>query len=68
MCTEPAAPNLLIHPDEVERFDRGGGVATIPYVGKWNSEKAVMRSLGRLHLGLGVLLLYVGHGLLDRRI
>ncbi|MFD7500115.1 cupin domain-containing protein [Streptomyces sp. NPDC059850] len=42
MCTKPPAPNLLIHPDEVERFDRGGGVATIPYVGKWNSETAVI--------------------------
>ncbi|MEU0674569.1 cupin domain-containing protein [Streptomyces sp. NPDC006172] len=43
MCTDrPAEPNLLIHPDEVERFDRGGGVATIPYVGKWNSRKSVI--------------------------
>ncbi|MFD9195335.1 cupin domain-containing protein [Streptomyces phaeochromogenes] len=41
MC-KPAAPNLLIRPDEVERFDRGGGVATIPYVGKWNSGQAVI--------------------------
>ena len=32
----PAAPNLLIRPDEVEPFDRGNGVRTIPYVGKWN--------------------------------
>ena len=43
MCTDrPAEPNLLIRPDEVERFDRGGGVATIPYVGKWNSGTAVV--------------------------
>ncbi|MEU1513289.1 cupin domain-containing protein [Streptomyces sp. NPDC005811] len=43
MCTaQPTAPNLLIRPDEVERFDRGGGVATLPYVGKWNSEKALV--------------------------
>ncbi|MEU0169596.1 cupin domain-containing protein [Streptomyces iakyrus] len=42
MCTHPAEPNLLIHPDEVERFDRGGGVATLPYVGKWNSGTAVI--------------------------
>ncbi|MGW0840940.1 cupin domain-containing protein [Streptomyces sp. NPDC002787] len=42
MCADPAEPNLLIRPDEVERFDRGGGVSTIPYVGRWNSEKAVI--------------------------
>lgn len=42
MCTHPAEPNLLIHPGEVEHFDRGGGVATIPYVGKWNSGTAVI--------------------------
>lgn len=38
MCTD----HLLIHPDDVERFDRGGGVATIPYVGKWNSGTALI--------------------------
>ncbi|MEV6586555.1 cupin domain-containing protein [Streptomyces acidicola] len=42
MCTKPAEPNLLIRPAEVERFDRGGGVATIPYVGRWNSGTAVI--------------------------
>ena len=26
----------MITPSEVEPFDRGNGVATIPYVGKWN--------------------------------
>ncbi|MFF7652785.1 cupin domain-containing protein [Streptomyces sp. NPDC007983] len=40
MCTHPTAPSLLIHPGEVTRFDRGGGVATLPYVGKWNSQTA----------------------------
>ncbi|ULR52656.1 cupin domain-containing protein [Streptomyces deccanensis] len=38
MCTE----SLIVNPDEVERFDRGGGVATLPYVGKWNSETSVI--------------------------
>ncbi|MEU8750414.1 cupin domain-containing protein [Streptomyces chartreusis] len=43
MCPHrPTAPALLIHPDEVARFDRGGGVATIPYVGKWNSDRATV--------------------------
>lgn len=39
MCDQPTSPSFLIHPDEVEKFDRGGGVVTIPYVGKWNSEQ-----------------------------
>ena len=30
--------NLLIRPDQVEPFDRGNGVVTIPYVGRWNAE------------------------------
>ena len=43
MCPHrPTAPALLIHPDEVARFDRGGGVATIPYVGRWNSDRATV--------------------------
>ena len=37
MCTPPK-PNLLITPSEVEVFDRGNGVATTPYVGKWNCD------------------------------
>ena len=35
---QPTAPNLLITPAQVEPFDRGNGVVTIPYVGKWNCE------------------------------
>ncbi|GAA1598945.1 cupin domain-containing protein [Kribbella sancticallisti] len=30
--------SLLIHPDQVEPFDRGNGVVTIPYVGRWNAD------------------------------
>jgi HTH-type transcriptional repressor of puuD len=37
--TQPTPPSMLVRPAEVERFDRGGGVVTIPYVGKWNSEQ-----------------------------
>jgi HTH-type transcriptional repressor of puuD len=33
---QPTPPNLLINPDDVVPFDRGNGVVTIPYVGKWN--------------------------------
>lgn len=38
MHSEPAPPSLLIDPDQVDPFDRGNGVVTIPYVGVWNSE------------------------------
>jgi HTH-type transcriptional repressor of puuD len=31
--------SLLIRPGEVEPFDRGNGVVTIPYVGRWNSDE-----------------------------
>ena len=34
--SRPPAPHLVITPSEVEPVDRGNGVATIPYVGKWN--------------------------------
>jgi mannose-6-phosphate isomerase-like protein (cupin superfamily) len=39
MCDQPKSPSFLIHPDEVEKFDRGGGVVTVPYIGKWNSDQ-----------------------------
>ncbi|MEV5965083.1 aldehyde dehydrogenase family protein [Kribbella sp. NPDC051952] len=32
------APRLVIRPDEVEVFDRGSGVRTVPYVGAWNGD------------------------------
>lgn len=38
MHSEPAPPSLLIDPAQVDPFDRGNGVATIPYVGVWNCE------------------------------
>src|SRR5438874_10738236 len=33
---------LVLHPDQIERFDRGNGVQTIPLVGKWNAEDNVV--------------------------
>lgn len=39
MRPRPPAPCLLIDPTAVDAFDRGNGVTTIPYVGKWNSEQ-----------------------------
>ena len=29
---------MVLHPDEIELFDRGTGVKTIPLVGKWNAQ------------------------------
>ncbi|TDO47394.1 cupin domain [Kribbella sp. VKM Ac-2527] len=29
--------NLLIRPGEIVPFDRGNGVVTLPYVGRWNA-------------------------------
>jgi quercetin dioxygenase-like cupin family protein len=37
MNPDPASPTLLIRPSQIEPFDRGSGVVTIPYVGRWNS-------------------------------
>lgn len=28
---------MIIRPDEITPFDRGNGVTTLPYVGRWNS-------------------------------
>lgn len=38
MSDHPLAPSLLIRPHEIQPFDRGNGVVTIPYVGRWNCE------------------------------
>jgi quercetin dioxygenase-like cupin family protein len=42
MPEQPTAPSLLVRPDAVAPFDRGNGVVTIPYVGKWNCEANVV--------------------------
>ncbi len=36
MNDRPSAPSLLIRSSAVAPFDRGNGVVTIPYVGRWN--------------------------------
>lgn len=36
--TQPEAPCLVLRPGQIEAFDRGSGVVTLPFVGKWNSE------------------------------
>ena len=38
MPDQPTAQRLLIRPHSVAPFDRGNGVLTIPYVGRWNCE------------------------------
>lgn len=53
--TNLTPPNLLITPDEVQRFDRGNGVTTIPYVGKWNCESnLVTTGQTRFEVGTGL--------------
>lgn len=39
MTSQPASPSLLLDPADIVPFDRGNGVVTIPYVGKWNNEQ-----------------------------
>jgi mannose-6-phosphate isomerase-like protein (cupin superfamily) len=36
--TQPQAPSMILRPREIEVFDRGSGVVTLPYVGKWNCD------------------------------
>jgi HTH-type transcriptional repressor of puuD len=31
-------PPMVIRAGQVERFDRGAGVVTLPYVGRWNAQ------------------------------
>jgi HTH-type transcriptional repressor of puuD len=51
----PSPPNLLVDPTEVEPFDRGNGVVTIPYVGKWNCEgNSVTTGQTRFAVGTGL--------------
>lgn len=37
-AAERVSPPKILHPSEIELFDRGTGVKTIPLVGKWNTE------------------------------
>lgn len=38
MLPRPEPPSLLIRPEQVTPVARGGGVETLPYVGRWNSQ------------------------------
>ena len=35
---QPEQPSMVLRPEQIDRFDRGNGVVTLPFVGKWNSE------------------------------
>jgi HTH-type transcriptional repressor of puuD len=36
MSDETVSDPMIFHPKDIPLFDRGGGVATVPLVGKWN--------------------------------
>lgn len=36
--SQPVAPSLVLRREDIEQFDRGNGVVTLPFVGKWNAE------------------------------
>ncbi|HEY0454715.1 cupin domain-containing protein [Actinophytocola sp.] len=38
MSAQPVPPSMVLRPETIERFDRGNGVVTIPFVGRWNCE------------------------------
>ena len=37
MTDQAVSPPMVLHPADIELFDRGTGVKTIPLVGKWNA-------------------------------
>lgn len=39
MTDRPSPPSLVISPERIIPFDRGNGVVTLPYVGRWNAEQ-----------------------------
>jgi HTH-type transcriptional regulator, repressor for puuD len=47
-----ARPSLFLDPARITAFDRGNGVVTIPYVGRWNNE-ANLVTTGQTVFGVG---------------
>jgi HTH-type transcriptional repressor of puuD len=39
MTDRPIPPSLVLSPERITPFDRGNGVVTLPYVGRWNAEE-----------------------------
>lgn len=33
---QPGPPYLVVRPEQIDAFDRGSGVVTLPFIGKWN--------------------------------
>jgi HTH-type transcriptional repressor of puuD len=53
--TSPSEPSLLLRRDNLTRIARGGGVSSIPYVGKWNSMiSSVTTGITRIPPGQGI--------------
>jgi HTH-type transcriptional regulator, repressor for puuD len=38
MTSQPVSDPMVLHPSQIELFDRGTGVKTTPLVGKWNTQ------------------------------
>ena len=52
---QPAPPSMVLRPEEIERFDRGNGVVTVPFVGKWNcAENKVTTGMTVFAPGTGI--------------
>jgi HTH-type transcriptional repressor of puuD len=55
VSTQPVPPSIVLRPEEIERFDRGNGVVTIPFVGKWNcAENKVTTGMTVFSPGTGI--------------
>ena len=53
--TRPRPPSLLLRGDDIAPFDRGTGVVTLPYVGRWNSTTStVTTGTTRFEVGTGL--------------
>lgn len=48
----PQAPALLVDPARMGRIDRGNGVVTTPYVGKWNCDTSTITT-GQTEFAVG---------------
>jgi HTH-type transcriptional regulator, repressor for puuD len=35
----PRPPSMLLRPEAIGAFSRGSGIQTLPYVGRWNSDR-----------------------------
>jgi HTH-type transcriptional repressor of puuD len=48
-------PCLVLRPEQIDRFDRGNGVVTIPFVGRWNAaENRVTTGMTVFSPGTGI--------------